>query len=274
MPFKVQPTTLSDIPQLVDIYFAAFSRNAFGSAVFPDAPAVRQWWIDTLSRELQHQKGVAMYNLVEYADGTDTPVFANEQKHKNIVAFAKWLRPMEEGPDSTEAAIEIQTEEPLPAGCDQELFTRYFTELNRRHKACMGTRAHWCTQKTKLPPLPHPTFLAPPKDTESYIHPLLADLELLATHPSHQRRGAASALVNHVLGSDDYGNPANVNANYDAYLEASPEGLSTYRRLGFEKRDGFNVEIEGKPYETLMMVRPAAGKREKTGNGEQDKEKT
>ncbi|KKY22237.1 putative gnat family [Diplodia seriata] len=229
--------------RLVDIYFAAFSRNAFGSAVFPDAPAVRQWWIDTLSRELQHQKGVAMYNLVEYADGTDTPVFANEQKHKNIVAFAKWLRPMEEGPDSTEAAIEIQTEEPLPAGCDQELFTRYFAELNRRHKACMGTRAHWY-------------------------------LELLATHPSHQRRGAASALVNHVLGSDDYGNPANVNANYDAYLEASPEGLSTYRRLGFEKRDGFNVEIEGKPYETLMMVRPAAGKREKTGNGEQEKEKT
>lgn len=149
MPFKVQPTTLSDMPQLVDIYFAAFSRNAFGSAVFPDAPAVRQWWIDTLSRELQHQRGVAMYNLVEYADGTDTPVFANNesrgQKLKNIVAFAKWLRPME-GADPAETAVEIPVEPPLPASCDQQLFTRYFAELNRRHKSCMGTKAHWCTE--------------------------------------------------------------------------------------------------------------------------------
>lgn len=161
MPFKVQPTTLSDIPQLVDIYLAAFSNNAFGSAVFPDTPAVRQWWIETLSHELRHQKGVAMYNLVEYADGTDTPVFANNDQSlqkKNIIAFAKWLRPME-GVDPAEA-VEIPTQ--LPAGCDEQLFQRYFPELNRRHRACMGTEAHWCTQKMTfhsfshvLPTLPH-----------------------------------------------------------------------------------------------------------------------
>ncbi|GME25959.1 GNAT family protein [Neofusicoccum parvum] len=220
MPFKVQPTVLADIPILVDIYLAAFRTNAFGGAVFPDTPAVRQWWTAALSHELSHQKGAAFYNLVEYAAGTDTPTFSENDEQRQtggptIVAFAKWLRPME-GVDPQDA-VEIPTD--LPPECDGELFARYFPELSRRHKMCMGTRAHWY-------------------------------LELLATHPSHQRRGAASQLVNHVLVDNS------ANTRFDAYLEASPEGLSTYRRLGFERRDGFVVDIKGQPYETLMMVRP------------------
>ncbi|KAF4313175.1 hypothetical protein GTA08_BOTSDO01229 [Botryosphaeria dothidea] len=218
MPFKVQPTKVTDVPVLADIYFAAFGQNLFGSTCFPDTPTVRQWWCDMISGELQHQKGAAFYNLVEYAAGTDTPTFADQQKPGNIVAFAKWLRPME-GVDPQDA-VEFPTD--VPPEVDGDLFNRYFGELSRQHKKCMGMRAHWY-------------------------------LELLATHPSHQRRGAASKLINHVLAD----NPEN--ARYDAYLEASPEGLSTYRRLGFEKRDEFTVEIKGQDYETLMMVRP--GKR-------------
>lgn len=241
MPFKVQPTKVTDVPVLADIYFAAFGQNLFGSTCFPDTPTVRQWWCDMISGELQHQKGAAFYNLVEYAAGTDTPTFADQQKPGNIVAFAKWLRPME-GVDPQDA-VEFPTD--VPPEVDGDLFNRYFGELSRQHKKCMGMRVHWCAW---IPPLCFWLLFGFRADVLSSI-----DLELLATHPSHQRRGAASKLINHVLAD----NPEN--ARYDAYLEASPEGLSTYRRLGFEKRDGFTVEIKGQDYETLMMVRP--GKR-------------
>ncbi|OJD33499.1 gnat family [Diplodia corticola] len=239
MPFKVQPTTLSDIPQLVDIYFASISSNTFSSAIFPDTPPVRQWWIDTLSRSLQHQKGVAMYNLLEYASGTATPVFANNEtnQNNNIIAFAKWVRPMESAAATADDPPTVETPPP-PTDCDQALFTRYFTELHQRHESYMGTNnPHWY-------------------------------LELLATHPScsHKRRdAAAAALVNHVLG----GGGDCINAGYDAYLEAGPGGLmsTTYGRLGFERRGGFVVEGRGERWEGVVMVREG-GKRE----GEEKKE--
>ncbi|EKG19065.1 hypothetical protein MPH_03755 [Macrophomina phaseolina MS6] len=215
MPFKVQPTKLSDVPALASIYFAAFSTNLFGRVCFPDTPAVRRWWCDSIAHELQHQPGAAFYNLVEYADGTATPTFSASSASARIVAFAKWLRPMQ----GTSPASTVQHPADLPADCDAALFHAYFPELTKRHEACMGTKPHWY-------------------------------LELLATHPAHQRRGAATRLIEHVLTA----NPDN--AQYDAYLEASPEGLSTYRRLGFERRDAFVVTIEGQEYETLMMVRP------------------
>lgn len=78
----------------------------------------------------------------------------------------------------------------------------------------------------------------------------MLDLELLATHPAHQRRSAATTLINHVLVDNPW------NSVYDVYLESSPEGLSTYRRLGFERRDSFMMNIGGRGYETVMMVRP------------------
>ena len=75
-----------------------------------------------------------------------------------------------------------------------------------------------------------------------------ADLEILATHPSHQRKGAGSMLIKHVCRMADANDEV-------AYLEASPEGVSTYRRCGFEEKDQVVVTIKGEEYVNLCMVR-------------------
>lgn len=77
------------------------------------------------------------------------------------------------------------------------------------------------------------------------------DLEMICTAPEHQRRGAASMLIRALL------NIADQDAR-KVYLEASPSGVSTYRRLGFVEKDRLGVLIKGGEYINLCMVREPA----------------
>lgn len=77
---------------------------------------------------------------------------------------------------------------------------------------------------------------------------MLSDLGVLATLPKHQRRGAASLLMTEFCKQADL-------TGHRGYLEASPIGLSTYERFGFQTKDTFNVIINGLPYIDSCMVR-------------------
>lgn len=94
-----------------------------------------------------------------------------------------------------------------------------------------------------------------------------SDLEMLATDPAFQGRGAGSQLLRWGLARADA-------AGVEAYLEASPAAVPLYEKLGFREagrtetwiaaRDRNSTATEGKGegegewYRNLYMLRPAA----------------
>jgi hypothetical protein len=50
------------------------------------------------------------------------------------------------------------------------------------------------------------------------------------------------------------------------YVEASPEGRSTYERFGFETKGTFSSVIDGEEYVDCCMVREPRGNAAKTTN--------
>lgn len=86
-------------------------------------------------------------------------------------------------------------------------------------------------------------------------------LEILATRPEYQGRGAGGQLLRWGIGRAD-------EEETEAYLEASPDGKPIYEHLGFSEVDRLVVELEGrgegvlaeKEFVEVFMVRPAVKK--------------
>jgi len=82
------------------------------------------------------------------------------------------------------------------------------------------------------------------------------DLEMLATAPEHQGRGAGSQLMRWGLDRTDQ-------ESLEAYLEASPDAVRLYERFGFREAGKTDTWIEnervkpGTLYRNLFMIRPA-----------------
>ncbi|KAI6860843.1 hypothetical protein KC338_g6799 [Hortaea werneckii] len=149
-----------------------------------------------------------------------------------VVGFVKWQEPRPEG-------MELETELPeWPAEADGRVCEETFGEWGRRRRELMGGRGHWY-------------------------------LEIIATHPRYQGRGAGSMMINWGLERADQDNVA-------AYLEASPEAVSLYEKLGFQNvasTDTWiqNERVKGEWYRNLFMIRPGRGRKSDTqGNLTQD----
>ncbi|KUJ19891.1 acyl-CoA N-acyltransferase [Mollisia scopiformis] len=149
-------------------------------------------------------------------------VYDSSSPDQKIVALAKW-----NGPDAL-----IQTDLPeWPEGADQKIANHFFGNLFGRHETIMRGRKHWY-------------------------------LELLATLPEYQGKGAAGQLLRWgIEKSDEDGT--------ETYLEASPDGLPIYQHFGFEEEDRLVVELDGKgegplsekEFIEVFMVRPAKVKK-------------
>jgi ribosomal protein S18 acetylase RimI-like enzyme len=85
-----------------------------------------------------------------------------------------------------------------------------------------------------------------------------ADLEIVAADPKYQGKGAGSQLMRWGLEQADA-------QGAEAYLEASPEAVPLYRKLGFEEADKIdtfikNERVDGVWYRNLFMIRQPAKK--------------
>ncbi|KAI6793500.1 hypothetical protein KC367_g7363 [Hortaea werneckii] len=142
-----------------------------------------------------------------------------------MVGFVKWQEPRRDGG-------EVETELPeWPAEADKGVCEETFGEWGRRRRELMGGRGHWY-------------------------------LEIIATRPQYQGRGAGSMMINWGLERADQD-------NVEAYLEASPEAVSLYEKLGFEnvaQTDTWiqNERVEGEWYRNLFMIRPGQGRKSDT----------
>jgi GNAT superfamily N-acetyltransferase len=80
------------------------------------------------------------------------------------------------------------------------------------------------------------------------------DLEIVATDPTYQGKGAGSQLMRWGLKQAD-------EKHVEAFLEASPDAVPLYERLGFREVDRTDTFIEnervgGVWYRNLFMIRP------------------
>lgn len=73
----------------------------------------------------------------------------------------------------------------------------------------------------------------------------ILDLKLLHTHPDHQKRGAGSSLIK-------WGTEEADRLGIPAFLESSPQGLSLYKKCGFEVLDTVTVDLS--PWEGPSKV--------------------
>jgi GNAT superfamily N-acetyltransferase len=134
--------------------------------------------------------------------------------HQPVVAYAKWNAPS--------APIGGELPE-WPAGGDHEIANHFFGNLIRKHAEIMEGRKHWY-------------------------------LELVATRPEYQGKGAAGKLLRWGMARAD-------EEGTETYLEASPDGKPIYEHLGFTEVDRLVVELKeevlgGKEFIECFMVRP------------------
>lgn len=144
-------------------------------------------------------------------------IYDSSTPDQKIVAFAKW-----NSPDTP-----ITTDMPAwPEGADEALANHFFGNLVGTHKKLMTGRRHWY-------------------------------LELVATRPEYQGKGAAGKLLRWGI------ERANAEGT-ETYLEASPDGKPIYEHFGFKEVDRLVVELDGKGEGVLaekefvecFMVRP------------------
>lgn len=137
---------------------------------------------------------------------------------ETIVAFAKWNSP------SAPLTLELPT---WPVGSDSKLANYFCSSFFSVHKRLMEGRKHWY-------------------------------LELIATKPEFQGKGAAGMLMRWGLEKAD-------EEGVESYLEASPEGKPVYEHFGFVEQEELEIDLEGKgreeKYAEVFMVRPVQNKR-------------
>ena len=89
-----------------------------------------------------------------------------------------------------------------------------------------------------------------------HVDAVVTDLEIVATHPDYQGKGIGTQLIRWGLEQAD-------TQGVEAYLEASPDAVALYRKLGFTEwasTDTWieNERVKGVRYRNLFMIRAAA----------------
>ncbi|OAA64714.1 Acyl-CoA N-acyltransferase [Niveomyces insectorum RCEF 264] len=216
---RMRECRAEDIDSLVDVYFAAFDGNPIQVRVFPDnSDQARLFWQGNLRDNFADP--YVRIRVVE-----DTAVPDNSSGQNKIVAFAVWHAPRPAGAPF----VPFPDNVPWPQNGNPAVADTFFRDLDRQHKRYMSDPAtgqqipHWF-------------------------------LELIATDPAYQGRGAAGLLLR-------FGEAQADAANVPCYLDATPAGLRVYTSAGH----GFHA-VETKAYfdnayEHVFMVRdprPAA----------------
>lgn len=195
----VSLTTPSDIPTIARIHLAAFLTNKFYCTVWYKGatPAVIE------SQESRHLHFLTSDPTVRYAKVVEYPALNSNSgapsspstyEGDTIIAFAKWHV------YTTAAAVTTRQDagdRSWPPDCNVPCVEAFWSKLQ-------AVRNEW---GPKLGP-----------------HLML---DILATDPTHMRRGAGKLLMRFITDmADEMGLPC--------FLEGSPEGLALYRASGFE----------------------------------------
>ncbi|KAF2167752.1 hypothetical protein M409DRAFT_21903 [Zasmidium cellare ATCC 36951] len=229
MPLEIHPVTQPDIPKLIEIEFATYA-NSPSSQILRGRDATNvehhlrahRRYNDLLS---QPQTNV-FYKIVD-TERVDRPV-ANDPlaagsgepcPQGEIIGWYRY----EVFPQGVSSSLPREygfEEYPWPVSPPSHLaiVKDYWSSMERDKRSCVGSRPH--------------------------IH-----LSLIAIHPSHQRRGAGTLVLEHFCREVDtrYGGLL-------AFCQASREGRGLYERFGFGVRGVSEFETAGIGVEGVRVL--------------------
>ncbi|CZR60970.1 uncharacterized protein PAC_10866 [Phialocephala subalpina] len=204
--FTLSECTISDVPDIIDVYLAAFSTDYFGQFLFPrhkisDQEMLR--WLTSRFSSLFSKREVHTFKITDNETG-------------KMAAFLRWTFPHEltekerlerdeEKKEKERVKKETGHDPTWPVGANLEICGEKFGELERMMERYVDKK-------------------------ETYV------ANLLGTHPAYQRKGLASKLLKHVLDMAD-------REGRKVYIEATPAGHPVYLRLGFRDIDVVSVDL-------------------------------
>ena len=273
MTLYVSEVEANDLPTLTNLWFAAFSTsNPVERLIYPLGltPSVtassltldkrdflhpETRYLKVVDSDLANQQGQPLpgrYGSIEKLDSSiGKPIL--QESSSSIIAYVKFKLWSEDRkvPDWNQP-FNI-SEGDLGAIGDVNLkiarsFRGQQKEMSRIHlkgKKCICKSSPFLPsfhQNHPLPPFSFPFSSQKP------------DMQRLATHPSHQHRGAATLLLEHVK---DLARREGL----DILLQGTPAGYPLYHKLGFEDVAAFEVDLgdlagegaSGESYRTVLM---------------------
>lgn len=249
MPFKITPVIQDDIPVLTTIQWAALHDNALIKSIYPRGPTSAL--VEFTNSSYRSALGFPTVHLIK----------ATDEASGQVVAFAKWIIFRQDEHTDKESPHVDGTANDLPGGhgwrrqqtvkAPPDCYSRVLRDWNRvitkTRKGLMANRRHSC-QETPIHSLS--CYFA------SYAKDLWV-LDILHTHPLHQRKGAGAQLVR-------WGTDMADNEGFPCYVEASRSALKIFGDRNFEDVTALSINL-GKyrdgygPYSHTIMIRPPYG---------------
>lgn len=172
-------------------------------------------------------------------------------KDAQIIAYAKWNVPVLVDGKLSGGGDDADDMPVWPEGADAELCNDVFPYFARERKKNMGERPHYCTfLPVSFPFHPRERLSGCPCQNPHSILMWVTDLEIVATLPEHQGKGAAGKLIRWGLERAD-------REGLEAYLEASPAAVPIYEHYGFKTVSSYSPKrIEHTESFMLRAPRP------------------
>jgi len=124
MALELRPAKLSDLPSIIEVYFAAFRDDAVHQICFPKKPSIHKFWTDFITDEMTNDPHSHWIVVID----TSAP-------NSPIIAFAKWSAPQENKRHSLP--------NPWPIDTDPDFANMFFGQLEDQKMQVMGDRPHW-----------------------------------------------------------------------------------------------------------------------------------
>jgi GNAT superfamily N-acetyltransferase len=130
-----------------------------------------------------------------------------------VIAVGKWE--FTDGKPSHSPQASEEREDLIWDGFDNQFFTMFRGTLDEHHEKNMGPRPHYSMWPSLHEYASDISFLC------------LIAVQILATKPEYQGRGAISPIIRHILAEAK-------EKDLPVYIEASPAGLPVYRYFGWK----------------------------------------
>ena len=227
MPLQMLRATAADLPELTSISLDTFQKNVYINQLIygPRGPSASAWGDTFMGLKAAFRSPTT--HILKVVDTslcpTDSPdTQSGDYPPEAIIAWAKWSV-MPFWRRRVQWDVPYQPPFDPGAGVNRKCQDAFMAPMVAKRNAAAGGRAHLHLVSN------HPI-------SQSTLRHMLTMVQgMLATRLDHERRGAGTMLL-------QWGIDAARDLKVPCYLEATPQGLPLYKKLGFKVFDEFDLD--------------------------------